>query len=430
MLPLTSPRRFEARWICLRLFRCHFTQSWTISRLNGSPYTAAGSAQTPFVAPSSAKKSASTQTFSVSPSRSQFLRGGGAGGRRRLGERQVGRCGREEARVERRGASRRRERARRRRAPGAASWWSLRAVKVAKGRRSDGVRCSSRCAVQQWSRMAVGARAAPTQRVMLRLWSSWSWLASVLQYASCRPRARGAKTRCCKLPVDPPGSSSQPEASDAASKDAAPFPVQIRISVPTPPASLDGGRRGYEYKTMAKKRKSQGQGGKSTKEAKKRSRAKSKKHALRSATYAVKKLIDSALAEGQPQNAVDPEAQQRRKKKSIRRAAAATARLVEAAVAEDVEGVRRRSHETNQMEDESDSDESDEAQDAAAALAPFVGRGLAGSIDETAATTRDEARSLALLEGARLNAEDSDDAAPTYLRTRFLPAGRRVRGRI
>ena len=49
------------------------------------------------------------------------------------------------------------------------------------------------------------------------------------------------------------------------------------------------------YKTMAKKRKSQGQGGKSTKEAKKRSRAKSKKHALRSATYAVKKLIDSAL---------------------------------------------------------------------------------------------------------------------------------------
>ena len=68
---------------------------------------------------------------------------------------------------------------------------------------------------------------------------------------------------------------------------------------------------------MAKKRKSQGQGGKSTKEAKKRSRAKSK-HALRSATYAVKKLIDSALAEGQPQNAVDPEAQQRRKKKSIR----------------------------------------------------------------------------------------------------------------
>ena len=93
---------------------------------------------------------------------------------------------------------------------------------------------------------------------------------------------------------------------------------------------------------MAKKRKSQGQGGKSTKEAKKRSRAKSKKHALRSATYAVKKLIDSALAEGQPQNAVDPEAQQRRKKKSIRRAAAATARLVEAAVAEDVEGRRRR----------------------------------------------------------------------------------------
>ena len=55
---------------------------------------------------------------------------------------------------------------------------------------------------------------------------------------------------------------------------------------------------------MAKKRKSQGQGGKSTKEAKKRSRAKSKKHALRSATYAVKKLIDSALAEGQPH--VDP----------------------------------------------------------------------------------------------------------------------------
>ena len=137
---------------------------------------------------------------------------------------------------------------------------------------------------------------------------------------------------------------------------------------------------------MAKKRKSQGQGGKSTKEAKKRSRAKSKKHALRSATYAVKKLIDSALAEGQPQNAVDPEAQQRRKKKSIRRAAAATARLVEAAVAEDVEGRRRRSHETNQMEDESDSDESDEAQDAAAALAPFVGRGLAGAIDETLRT--------------------------------------------
>ena len=34
---------------------------------------------------------------------------------------------------------------------------------------------------------------------------------------------------------------------------------------------------------MAKKRKSQGQGGKSTKEAKKRSRAKSKKHALRAA---------------------------------------------------------------------------------------------------------------------------------------------------
>ena len=123
---------------------------------------------------------------------------------------------------------------------------------------------------------------------------------------------------------------------------------------------------------MAKKRKSQGQGGKSTKEAKKRSRAKSKKHALRSATYAVKKLIDSALAEGQPQNAVDPEAQQRRKKKSIRRAAAATARLVEAAVAEDVEGRRRRSHETNQMEDESDSDESDEAQDAAAAFLPLT----------------------------------------------------------
>ena len=174
---------------------------------------------------------------------------------------------------------------------------------------------------------------------------------------------------------------------------------------------------------MAKKRKSQGQGGKSTKEAKKRSRAKSKKHALRSATYAVKKLIDSALAEGQPQNAVDPEAQQRRKKKSIRRAAAATARLVEAAVAEDVEGRRRRSHETNQMEDESDSDESDEAQDAAAALAPFVGRGLAGAIDETLRTTRDEAQSLALLEGATLNAEDSDDAAPTYLEDAFSQQG-------
>ena len=174
---------------------------------------------------------------------------------------------------------------------------------------------------------------------------------------------------------------------------------------------------------MAKKRKSQGQGGKSTKEAKKRSRAKSKKHALRSATYAVKKLIDSALAEGQPQNAVDPEAQQRRKKKSIRRAAAATARLVEAAVAEDVEGRRRRSHETNMNEDESDSDSDGEAQDAAAALAPFVGRGLAGAIDETLRTTRDEAQSLALLEGASLTAEDSDDAAPTYLEDAFAQSG-------
>ena len=92
---------------------------------------------------------------------------------------------------------------------------------------------------------------------------------------------------------------------------------------------------------MAKKRKSQGQGGKSTKEAKKRSRAKSKKHALRSATYAVKKLIDSALAEGQPQNAVDPEAQQRRKKKSDQEGGRRGARLVEAAVAEDVEGRRQ-----------------------------------------------------------------------------------------
>ena len=75
------------------------------------------------------------------------------------------------------------------------------------------------------------------------------------------------------------------------------------------------------------------------------------------------------------------------------------------------------------MEDESDSDSSDEAQDAAAALAPFVGRGLAGAIDETLRTTRDEAQSLALLEGATLNAEDSDDAAPTYLEDAFSQQG-------
>ena len=109
----------------------------------GSPKMAAGSAQTPFVAPSSAKKSASTQTFSVSPSRSQFLRRR-RNAQRRLGERQVRRGGREEARVENLMRRVARERARRGRAPVAASWWSLRAVKVAKGRRSDGVRCSSR----------------------------------------------------------------------------------------------------------------------------------------------------------------------------------------------------------------------------------------------------------------------------------------------
>ena len=68
------------------------------------------------------------------------------GRRRRLGERQVGRRGREEARVERRGVRRVAVSARAptARARVAASWWSLRAVKVAKGRRSDGVRCSSR----------------------------------------------------------------------------------------------------------------------------------------------------------------------------------------------------------------------------------------------------------------------------------------------
>ena len=76
------------------------------------------------------------------------------------------------------------------------------------------------------------------------------------------------------------------------------------------------------------------------------------------------------------------------------------------------------------MEDESDSDQSDEAQDAAAALAPFVGRGLAGAIDETTLrTTRDEAQSLALLEGASLTAEDGDDAAPTYLEDAFSQQG-------
>ena len=46
---------------------------------------------------------------------------------------------------------------------------------------------------------------------------------------------------------------------------------------------------------MAKGRGAGG-GAKSTKETKKRSKHKSKKHALRSATYAVRKLIDSAIA--------------------------------------------------------------------------------------------------------------------------------------
>ena len=69
-------------------------------------------------------------------------------------------------------------------------------------------------------------------------------------------------------------------------------------------------RRGYEgTRTMAKKRKSQGQGGKSTARGQEAfSRAKSKTHRFTAATpYRAKKLIDTALAEGQPQNAVDPE---------------------------------------------------------------------------------------------------------------------------
>lgn len=187
---------------------------------------------------------------------------------------------------------------------------------------------------------------------------------------------------------------------------------------------------------MAKKRKSAAgpsQGGRSTKEAKKRSRDKSKKHALRSATYAVKKLIDSALADGQPRAAgADAEALLRRKKKSIRRAAAATARLVEAAVAEDVEGRRRRSHETTtdihpgnlEQDDESDSDRSDDPRGAAAALAPFVGRGLEGMIDDSLRTTRDEATTMAMLEGASMAVDDDEEGtAPTYLEDAFVQSG-------
>ena len=293
---ITPPLRCSA--ICRRLFRCHFTQCGDISpkRLaeDGRRQRAA-----PFAAPSSAKKSASTQTFSVSPSRSQFLRGGGAA-RRRLGERRVGRRGREEARVER-GV----RRAAVERAADGARRSSI--MVVAEG--SEGGKgvaamacaaaaCGSAAVVKDWvtSRQRNAARKVVWQ--LLGLLGSHSTLVALC--------ARAGQTDYCKLFwPERAGGSSQPRSSTCINY-AAPFPYKFAFQRQPPPASLDGGRRGdnRRWPRSASPRARAASPRKKPRSARERNR----RSTLTKRDVRREKINRLRLAEGQPQNAVDPEA--------------------------------------------------------------------------------------------------------------------------